>query len=156
IGSALGLSDTTGLTDAFSALDEDADGVMSVSELQAGLEAMGPPPPPPPTGAEQETSDADGGVTATSGASFASAAASAVLDAADANEDGVVSLEELMAAMGEQDSADFSAGFTALDADADGGHDLAELTAAFEALNAQQSYGRRMDDQAQPSLTLAA
>lgn len=149
IGTALGVSDTSGLSEAFASLDADGDGVMSAAEMESGLQAMGPPPGGPM-----------GGPPPGGGAAPASAeeTASGVIDAADTNEDGTVSLEELMAALGQDDASSLESGFTALDTDGDGGLSASELTTAFESMMARQveSYGRWASEEATGSLSAAA
>lgn len=143
IGTALGVSDTSGLSEAFTSLDADGDGVMSAAEMETGLQAMGPPPGgpmggPPPASAEET--------------------ASGVIDAADTNEDGTVSLEELMAARGQDDASALQDGFSALDTDGDGGLSATELTSAFESMMAKQveSYGRWASEETTNGVSLAA
>lgn len=145
IGTAFGVSDTSEIADAFASLDTDSDGVMSAEEMESGLQAMGPPPGGPPPG---------GGAPPTS----AEETASTVIDAADTNEDGTVSLDELMAALGEDDSSAVSDTFTSLDADGDGGLSVTELTSAFESLMAKQveAYGRWSSEETGGSLMAAA
>lgn len=132
VGTALGASDSSELAEAFSELDSDGDGVMSADEMSSGLAAKGPPPGGPPPGA------------GSAGGASAEEAAQTVFDAADTNEDGTVSLDEMLAALDTDDTSDASALFSSLDADASGGVSQDELTSAFTALiEAQvQAYGR--------------
>lgn len=145
IGTALGVSDTSEIADAFASVDADSDGVMSADELESGLQAMGPPPGGPPPG---------GGAAPAS----AEETAETVFDAADTNEDGTVSMEELMASLKEDDASSISDAFAAVDTDSDGGISLTELTSAFESMMAKQveSYGSWASEEATGSLMAAA
>lgn len=90
--------------DIFARIDTDSDGSMSSQEFMAALEAskpehphgakeMGsmPPPPPPPSGGNESESDSQ----------------SQTYSALDTNQDGIVSLEELLSGVQEK-SADSS------------------------------------------------
>lgn len=89
-----GSSDTSSATEAFSALDTDQDGVVSIDELSSSLESImkqqgpmgagGPPPPPPP----QSSSSDDTSSEETS-----------ILSALDTNQDGTVSIDELISSI---------------------------------------------------------
>lgn len=145
VGTAIGVSDTSEISEAFASLDTDSDGVMSADELESGLQAMGPPAGgPPPAG----------------GAAPASAEESAetVFDAADTNEDGTVSLDELMASLQVDDSSSISDTFTVVDTDGDGGLSVTELTSAFESMRAKQveSYGSWASEEMTGGLMAAA
>ena len=81
-----------------------------------------------------------------------------MFDAADTNEDGTVSLDELLASLGQDDSSSVGDAFAALDTDSDGGLSLTELTSAFETMMAKQveSYGRWSSEETTGSLMAAA
>lgn len=86
-------SSTSSLSDIFSSIDTDGNGAMSSEEFMTALEAskpqheakgMGSMPPPPPQSSEQESSDTN---------SYSSL---------DTNQDGTISLEELLATLNEK------------------------------------------------------
>ena len=145
IGTALGSSDTTEIANAFASLDTDGDGLMSADELESGLQAMGPPPGGPPPGGPPPAASAED-------------TASAVIDASDTNQDGTVSLDELMAALGKDDASDVQDAFNTLDTDGDGQLNASELTSAFQSMMARQveNYGRWSSADATSGLSLAA
>jgi Ca2+-binding EF-hand superfamily protein len=147
VGTALGVSDTSEISDAFASLDTDSDGVMTAEELESGLQAMGPPPGGAPSGGA-------GGAAPAS----AEETSETVFDAADTNEDGTVSLEELMASLQEDETSSVSDTFTALDTDSDGGLSVDELTSAFKSMMSKQveSYGRLSSEETTGSLMAAA
>jgi len=114
----------------FAALDADADGSITQEEHRAGLESMsagqagapmgGGHRPPPPEESAEET-----------------------FDAADTNEDGVVDLEELIAAVAEKNKATGAAVdpekvFEAMDADTDGSVTQDEFSKGLEAMRQSQ------------------
>lgn len=85
-------------------------------------------------------------------------AASAAVDASDTNADGTVSMDELVAALGQGDASSLGDAFAVVDADGDGGLSVVELTSAFQSLMAKQveSYGRQASADATSSLSVAA
>lgn len=100
--SAIGSSESsssTSLSDIFSSIDTDGDGAMSSEEFMAALEASKPqhkpneigsqPPPPPPSNKE-------------SASAKESSSASETYSALDTNQDGTISLEELLATLNEK------------------------------------------------------
>lgn len=110
--------------EAFGALDIDGDGSLTSTELASSLEAMGPPPGgdggPPPGGPPP------GGPPPSSGM------ASDVLSSFDSDEDGGISLSEVLSATESEESDETTSAFASLDTDGDGKLSLAELTAALD------------------------
>lgn len=136
----------------FQKLDSDGDGGINLSEFKTAMETMrasrgggggpqgaGGPPPPPPSGGGEESS--------------ASEDAQQVFDAMDTNKDGMVSSDELLAALKKKaeeraealgqstgattttpTDADFQKAFDAIDTDGDGSISQAELTTLFQQL----------------------
>lgn len=115
-----GSSDSSSIADAFSALDEDQNGALSLNELSSAMEstmsqegtmAAGGRPPPPPRPPQESSSDSqESSYTEEelSALSDTTATTSSVLsslyetlsnnfDAADSNADGTVSTQEAMA-----------------------------------------------------------
>jgi len=95
-------SSTTGsssATDIFSTLDTNSDGSMSTEELVASLKNMKPPEGkgdmPPPPGGMPPPPPSDSSSTSESSSS------SDIIDAMDTNKDGTVSIDELLAALGD-------------------------------------------------------
>lgn len=128
IGAALGETDTSALTDIFASLDSDGDGAMSAEELSAGLEsAQGPHGhrPPPPASSDDM--------------------AASVIDASDANADGVLTADEIASALGEDDATALSEAFASLDSDGDSQLTSTELSAALQSMLARQAeaYGQQ-------------
>jgi len=137
-------SNTT-VDDLMSALDTDNDGSISKSESDAAIDkagqqrhAQGPPPPPPPADSSSSSSD--------------KTSSNQIFDALDTNEDGTVSVSELLAALSSNDgsssdnsSSDTSSSssssstdssvvkkiFDAMDTNQDGSVSKSELEAAF-------------------------
>lgn len=91
-------SSATDVTDIFSTLDTDSNGSMSTEELVASLKNMKPPEGkgdmPPPHGGMPPPSSSDSSSTSESSSS------SDIIDAMDTNQDGTVSIDELLAALG--------------------------------------------------------
>ncbi|MFH0708902.1 MAG: EF-hand domain-containing protein [Pseudomonadota bacterium] len=85
-------------TDIFSTLDTDSNGSMSTEELVASLKNMKPPEGkgdmPPPPGGMPPPPPSDSSSTSESSSS------SDIIDAMDTNQDGTVSIDELLAALG--------------------------------------------------------
>lgn len=116
-----GSSDSSSIADAFSALDEDQNGALSLNELSSAMEstmsqegtmaAGGRPPPPPPPPPQESSSDSQessyteeelsalSDTTATTNSVLSSLyeTLSNNFDAADSNADGTVSTQEAMA-----------------------------------------------------------
>lgn len=99
---------STSVDEMFSQLDSDSNGAISRLESDAaiakagqGMEAQGPPPqgPPPPPPSEDAAADT----------SQSSSDATALYDAMDTNEDGIVSPSELAAALEEAQESSASA-----------------------------------------------
>ncbi|WP_269515772.1 EF-hand domain-containing protein [Brevundimonas subvibrioides] len=114
-------ADPASLTDAFARVDGDDDGQITADELEAGLQAAhghrGPPPPPPLS---------------------ASDLASSILASSDTDGGGSLSLSEITASLGQDDSKGLSDVFAGLDTNGDGGLGVEELTTAVEASFARQ------------------
>lgn len=115
-----GSSDSSSIADAFSALDEDQNGALSLNELSSAMEstmsqegtmAAGGRPPPPPRPPQESSSDSEessyteeelsalSDTTATTNSVLSSLyeTLSNNFDAADSNADGTVSTQEAMA-----------------------------------------------------------
>lgn len=107
--------------EAFAALDTDSDGSLTTSELASSLEAMGPPPGGPPPGGPPP-----------GGRPSSSDVASQIFSAVDNDEDGGLSLSEIGAATGNEETEETESAFSSLDTDGDGKLSLAELTAALD------------------------
>lgn len=141
LAASLGVDETDELSAAFNKVDTDANGQITSDELDAGLQAMGPPhgmePPPPPP---PEASDV----------------ASTLLASADADEGGSLSLAEIGAALGEDDTSSISDAFDSLDTDGDGALNADELTSAFEAMFAKQMAAYAAEASTTSSVSLAA
>jgi Ca2+-binding EF-hand superfamily protein len=118
----IGRSGDSEAAQAFATLDSDSDGALSAGELTAAFDRAGPPPGP--------------------GAHIASD----VIDSADTDGDGQVSLTEAAAALG-GDEDGLKEAFSKVDADGDGALSLAELTSAFDQY-ARASVAARTQEQA--------
>ncbi len=92
-------TNSSSATDIFSTLDTDSNGSMSTEELVASLKNMKPPEGkgdmPPPPGAMPPPPPSDSSSTSESSSS------SDIIDAMDTNQDGTVSIDELLAALGD-------------------------------------------------------
>lgn len=132
-------ADDADASKAFGALDADGDGALTLSELSTALESAGGPPPggappggpppggPPPGGAQGASAEDD---------------ASKLVDALDTNGDGTVSLDEMLAQFGDEESEAATKAFATLDSDGDNAVSLQELTSAVSAY-AQATRGER-------------
>ncbi|MFY9142134.1 EF-hand domain-containing protein [Sulfuricurvum sp.] len=91
-------SNSSSENDTFNTLDSNSDGSLSTDEFMTALKNMTPPeppqgqamggmPPPPPSDSSSESSS--------------STSSSDIIDAMDTNQDGTVSIDELLAALGD-------------------------------------------------------
>lgn len=121
--------DSKVLEEAFSALDTDENGTLSEEEFTSALAAgpagaSGPPPGGPPPGSSGISEEED--------------STSSVYDSRDTNEDGIVSLDELLAAQSDEESNSLNQAledlFNAFDQDEDGQLTKQEADAGFNAL----------------------
>ena len=119
LAASLGTDEAT-VSKAFSKVDSDADGQITVDEMDAGLkEAKGsrrPHGPPPP----------------------ASEVASNLLTSTDSDQNGSLSLGEISTALGQDDQTALTDAFASLDTNGDGGLGSDELTSAIESIFARQ------------------
>lgn len=113
-------TDEAAVSKAFSKVDSDADGQITVDELDAGLKEAGgrrgPHGPPPP----------------------ASEVASNLLTSTDSDQNGSLSLGEISTALGQNDQTALTDAFASLDTNGDGGLGSDELTSAIESIFARQ------------------
>jgi Ca2+-binding EF-hand superfamily protein len=123
--------DTSGVADAIGKIDTDANGALSADELTTAISSdmqahgsKGPPPGGPPPGGSPP-----GGM-----GPRADEAASSILSAFDSDGDSSLSLDEILAALGQQDDEDggVASALSSLDSDGDGKLSLAELTAGLQ------------------------
>jgi Ca2+-binding EF-hand superfamily protein len=110
---------------------------------QAGGPPAGPPAGPPPAqGARAFASDTLSSLLSVQEQS-ASDPISALMQLADSDGDGALSLDEIKATLGDQASDKLSEAMAKLDTDQDGKLSTDELTAAFQAKHAGHAHGHR-------------
>jgi len=125
--------DDSNVASALGEIDTDASGALSADELttaiSSDMEAQGPkgPPPggPPPGG--PPPGGGGGGMSSDE-------TASTILDAFDTDDDDELSMNEILAALGQDEDSDggLSTIFASLDGDEDGGINANELSAAIK------------------------
>lgn len=123
--------DDSNVASALGEIDTDASGALSADELttaiSSDMEAQGPkgPPPggPPP-----------GGPPSGGGGMSSEETASTILDAFDTDDDSELSMDEILAALGQDEDSDggLSTIFASLDGDGDGSINANELSAAIK------------------------
>lgn len=118
--------DTSGISDAIGEIDTDGSGALSADELTTAISSdmqangpKGPPPGGPPPGGPPPSADET---------------ASSILSAYDENDDSSLSLDEVLAALGQDSDEDgaVSSIFSSLDTDSDGAINTNELSAAIQ------------------------
>lgn len=143
-------SDGTSATDTFNQLDTNGDGGLSTDELMTALKNSKPPhgkeggmapppggmPPPPPP--ENQSSDGSSSSDSASGSS----ATDKVFSALDTNKDGTISIDELLASLGNNSDSSTGSGTSGNLADSSSQKDAAsQKLSDFMLKNILSYYG---------------